>query len=46
MGFDRLRESGFNEEEIRDIRAQFHRTHGSSYDGGKHSIAFFVDCFK
>ncbi|KAJ8652996.1 hypothetical protein O0I10_011377 [Lichtheimia ornata] len=33
MGFDRLRESGFNEEEIRDIRAQFHRTHGSSYDG-------------
>ncbi|KAI7878748.1 hypothetical protein K492DRAFT_132333 [Lichtheimia hyalospora FSU 10163] len=32
MGFDRLRESGFNEEEIRDIRTQFHRTHGSSYD--------------
>ncbi|KAG0169529.1 hypothetical protein DFQ28_003607 [Apophysomyces sp. BC1034] len=33
-GFDRLRESGFNEEEIRSIRTQFHRMHGTAYDGG------------
>ncbi|KAI8144605.1 DUF2407 C-terminal domain-containing protein, partial [Fennellomyces sp. T-0311] len=34
LGFDRLQESGFNEEEIRDIRTQFHRLHGSAaFDG-------------
>ncbi|KAI9314868.1 hypothetical protein BX666DRAFT_419907 [Dichotomocladium elegans] len=30
LGFDRLLDSGFNEEEIQDIRQQFHRTHGST----------------
>ena len=36
LGFDRLQEAGFNEEEIRDIRVQFHRLHGSpNFDGGK-----------
>ncbi|KAI9274591.1 DUF2407 C-terminal domain-containing protein [Phascolomyces articulosus] len=34
LGFDRLQETGFNEEEIRDIRTQFHRLHGSpNFDG-------------
>ncbi|KAG2219010.1 hypothetical protein INT45_013773 [Circinella minor] len=34
LGFDRLQEAGFNEEEIRDIRVQFHRLHGSpNFDG-------------
>ncbi|KAI7904610.1 uncharacterized protein BX663DRAFT_502962 [Cokeromyces recurvatus] len=32
VGFDRLRESGFSEEDIRNIRAQFHRIHGTSFD--------------
>ncbi|KAI8081900.1 uncharacterized protein B0P05DRAFT_468736 [Gilbertella persicaria] len=31
-GFDRLRESGFTEEDIRNIRTQFHRLHGTSFD--------------
>ncbi|KAI8062901.1 DUF2407 C-terminal domain-containing protein [Gongronella butleri] len=30
-GFDRLLANGFNHEEIRSIRAQFHRMHGQSY---------------
>lgn len=29
LGFNRLQESGYNEEEIRDIRMQFHRLHGT-----------------
>ncbi|CAO3622975.1 unnamed protein product [Cunninghamella blakesleeana] len=32
-GFDRLLSSGFNQEEIRSIRTQFHRMHGTPYDG-------------
>ncbi|KAI8368258.1 DUF2407 C-terminal domain-containing protein [Radiomyces spectabilis] len=32
-GFDRLRESGFNEEEIQSIRTQFHRMHGTEFNG-------------
>ncbi|KAL1929191.1 hypothetical protein VTP01DRAFT_2250 [Rhizomucor pusillus] len=32
-GFDRLREAGFNEEEIRDIRMHFHQSRMNSYDG-------------
>ncbi|KAI8137094.1 hypothetical protein BJV82DRAFT_636815 [Fennellomyces sp. T-0311] len=31
-GFDRLRESGFSEEDIRGIRARFHRMHGTVGD--------------
>ncbi|KAG1237552.1 hypothetical protein G6F35_000594 [Rhizopus arrhizus] len=31
-GFDRLRESGFTEEDIQNIRAQFHRLHGTTFD--------------
>ncbi|KAG1461084.1 hypothetical protein G6F46_001202 [Rhizopus delemar] len=31
-GFDRLRESGFTEEDIQNIRAQFHRLHGTAFD--------------
>lgn len=33
-GFDRLRESGFTEEDIRNIRTQFHRLHGTPFDEG------------
>ena len=36
MGFDRLRDSGFTEEDIRNIRMQFHHLHGTTFDGGKH----------
>ncbi|KAI8330873.1 DUF2407 C-terminal domain-containing protein [Chlamydoabsidia padenii] len=32
-GFDRLVASGFNQEEIRSIRTQFHRMHHTAYDG-------------
>jgi hypothetical protein len=32
-GFDRLRESGFTEEDIGNIRTQFHRLHGTSFEG-------------
>ncbi|CEG75889.1 hypothetical protein RMATCC62417_10864 [Rhizopus microsporus] len=32
VGFDRLRESGFTEEDIQNIRAQFHRLHGTDYN--------------
>ncbi|KAI8092860.1 DUF2407 C-terminal domain-containing protein [Halteromyces radiatus] len=32
-GFDRLLNSGFNQEEIRSIRTQFHRMHQTPYDG-------------
>ncbi|SAM07163.1 hypothetical protein [Absidia glauca] len=32
-GFDRLVASGFNQEEIRSIRTQFHRMHQTPYDG-------------
>jgi len=35
MGFDRLREAGFTEEDIRNIRMQFHHLHGTTFDGGK-----------
>lgn len=35
MGFDRLREAGFTEEDIRNIRTQFHHLHGTTFDGGK-----------
>ncbi|KAI9491345.1 DUF2407 C-terminal domain-containing protein [Zychaea mexicana] len=31
-GFDRLRESGFSEEDIQGIRARFHRMHGTGGD--------------
>jgi hypothetical protein len=31
-GFDRLRESGFTEEDIRNIRTQFHRLHGTPFE--------------
>lgn len=31
-GFDRLRESGFTEEDIRNIRTQFHRLNGTSFE--------------
>ncbi|CEP15504.1 hypothetical protein [Parasitella parasitica] len=33
-GFDRLRESGFTEEDIRNIRIQFHRLHGTPFEEG------------
>ncbi|GAA5799570.1 hypothetical protein HPULCUR_004986 [Helicostylum pulchrum] len=33
-GFDRLRESGFTEEDIRNIRTQFHRLHGTPFEEG------------
>lgn len=33
-GFDRLRESGFTEEDIRNIRTQFHRLHGTAFEEG------------
>ncbi|KAG2178913.1 hypothetical protein INT43_001760 [Umbelopsis isabellina] len=33
MGFDRLREAGFTEEDIRNIRTQFHHLHGTTFDG-------------
>jgi hypothetical protein len=33
-GFDRLRESGFTEEDIRNIRTQFHRLHGTQFEEG------------
>ncbi|CAO3652682.1 unnamed protein product [Mucor fragilis] len=33
-GFDRLRESGFTEEDIRNIRTQFHRLHGTTFEEG------------
>ncbi|KAI9287848.1 hypothetical protein BC943DRAFT_342231 [Umbelopsis sp. AD052] len=33
MGFDRLREAGFTEEDIRNIRMQFHHLHGTTFDG-------------
>ncbi|KAL1917631.1 uncharacterized protein VTP21DRAFT_4024 [Calcarisporiella thermophila] len=32
-GFDRLREAGFSEEDIRNIRTQFHQLHGTSVNG-------------
>ncbi|KAI8334997.1 hypothetical protein BC941DRAFT_74319 [Chlamydoabsidia padenii] len=32
MGFDRLRESGFSEEDVRNIRARFHRMNGTLQD--------------
>jgi hypothetical protein len=31
-GFDRLREAGFTEEDIRNIRTQFHRLHGTTFE--------------
>lgn len=31
-GFDRLREAGFTEEDIRNIRTQFHRLHGTAFE--------------
>lgn len=39
-GFDKLRESGYNDEEIRSIRTQFHQANASSnyIDGGKKSF--------
>lgn len=39
-GFDKLRENGYNEEEIRNIRLQFHQLHAEStyIDGGKKKI--------
>ncbi|KAI9307863.1 hypothetical protein BJ944DRAFT_1374 [Cunninghamella echinulata] len=33
VGFDRLREAGFSEEDIRNIRTQFHRMNGAPVDG-------------
>ncbi|KAI8047040.1 uncharacterized protein B0P05DRAFT_482105 [Gilbertella persicaria] len=32
-GFDKLRESGYNDEEIRSIRLQFHQSHPDYIDG-------------
>ncbi|KAI9005522.1 hypothetical protein CLU79DRAFT_781271 [Phycomyces nitens] len=32
-GFDRLRESGFTEDDIQNIRSQFHRLHGTPVEG-------------
>ncbi|KAL0089502.1 hypothetical protein J3Q64DRAFT_1696608 [Phycomyces blakesleeanus] len=32
-GLDRLRKSGYNAEEIRSIRMEFHRTHRTEYNG-------------
>ncbi|KAL0082097.1 DUF2407 C-terminal domain-containing protein [Phycomyces blakesleeanus] len=32
-GFDRLRESGFTEDDIQNIRSQFHRLHGTPIEG-------------
>lgn len=33
IGFDRLRESGFSEEDIQSIRSTFHRIHGTEEQG-------------
>ncbi|RUP52433.1 hypothetical protein BC936DRAFT_141587 [Jimgerdemannia flammicorona] len=33
-GFDRLREAGFSEDDIQNIRAQFHHLHGTVFNGG------------
>ncbi|RUS27335.1 DUF2407 C-terminal domain-containing protein, partial [Jimgerdemannia flammicorona] len=35
-GFDRLREAGFSEDDIQNIRAQFHHLHGTVFNGGPH----------
>ncbi|RUS21609.1 DUF2407 C-terminal domain-containing protein [Endogone sp. FLAS-F59071] len=32
-GFDRLREAGFSEDDIQNIRAQFHHLHGTVFNG-------------
>lgn len=32
IGFDKLRDSGFTEEDIQYIRTQFHRLHGTTVD--------------
>ncbi|KAI9310493.1 DUF2407 C-terminal domain-containing protein [Dichotomocladium elegans] len=32
VGFDRLRDAGFSEEDIREIRLRFHRAHGITAD--------------
>ncbi|CAO3638536.1 unnamed protein product [Cunninghamella echinulata] len=37
VGFDRLREAGFSEEDIRNIRTQFHRMNGAPVDGDENS---------
>ncbi|KAI8092510.1 uncharacterized protein BX664DRAFT_261085 [Halteromyces radiatus] len=37
IGFDRLREAGFSEEDIRNIRTQFHRMNGLSQVGDETS---------
>ncbi|KAG0362317.1 hypothetical protein BGZ54_008688 [Gamsiella multidivaricata] len=38
-GFDRLREAGFSEDEIRSIRRQFHASRGTSTTVGENGIA-------
>ncbi|KAI8324000.1 hypothetical protein GQ54DRAFT_86031 [Martensiomyces pterosporus] len=38
-GFDRLRESGFSEEDIQGIRQQFHRVHGTDIDDEENARA-------
>ncbi|CAO3592470.1 unnamed protein product [Absidia cylindrospora] len=37
IGFDRLREAGFSEEDVRNIRTQFHRMNGTPHTGNESS---------
>ncbi|KAI7872128.1 DUF2407 C-terminal domain-containing protein, partial [Spinellus fusiger] len=42
-GFDRLRESGFTEDDIQNIRLQFHRLHGISPQGDNEEARHLED---